>query len=141
MLVQRPTASTASSAQRQRVDAAVVGDVAGVDGVTAAAGSIQAFTQLVKADGTVGAENGLGVTIGANWIADDRLNPFHLASGRHPHRVAPTPRSTPVPRLAGRQLGDTFSALTSIGAPPATLVGTAERCAIDGCRAVADRDD
>ena len=69
---------------RARVDAAIVDQVAGVDGVASAAGSVQGFAQLVHADGSVATDDGLGVTIGANWIADEELNPFQLADGRAP---------------------------------------------------------
>ena len=46
------------------------------------------MTQLVEADGTTSATDGLGVTIGANWIDDERLNPFALSSGRAPEAPA-----------------------------------------------------
>ena len=36
--------------------------------------------------------DGLGVTIGSNWIADERLNPFDLAEGRAPERGRDGPR-------------------------------------------------
>jgi hypothetical protein len=51
--------------------------------VDAAAGSVQGFAQLVRADGEV-AEQGLGATLGMNWIDDERLNPFQIDAGRAP---------------------------------------------------------
>jgi hypothetical protein len=57
-----------------------------VDGVDAAVGSISGFAQLVGADGQASATDGLGATFGANWIGDERLNPFTLDTGRAPGR-------------------------------------------------------
>src|SRR5262245_51992414 len=69
---------------RDRVDGGVIDEVASVDGVDAARGSIQAPTQLVLADGSISETDGMGVTIGANWIDDERLNPFTISTGRTP---------------------------------------------------------
>src|SRR5687767_9715808 len=69
---------------QERVDAAVLEDVRNVAGVAAASGTIEGFAQLVHADGTVGSLDGIGGTIGAMWIDDERLNPFDLSSGRPP---------------------------------------------------------
>ena len=83
-IVQRPEAiEGAGSGTRERLDAIVVDRVLAVDGVAAAAGSVQGFAQLVRANGEV-AEQGLGATIGTNWIDDERLNPFQLDEGRPP---------------------------------------------------------
>src|SRR6187431_1316619 len=60
---------------RDRVEAGVVDQVAAVDGVEAAQGSVQGVTQLVYADGTLSVTDGMGVTMGANWVDDERLNP------------------------------------------------------------------
>jgi putative ABC transport system permease protein len=85
VVVQQPqTVDTEWGDARERVPASVVGSTKDVDGVKAAAGSIQGFAQLVKADGTVGSLEGLGVTMGANWVNDETLNPFSLHSGRAP---------------------------------------------------------
>ena len=52
--------------------------IRGVDGVDAAAGSIQGFAQLVEADGTVvDRPTASAATIGANWIDDDAPQPVH----------------------------------------------------------------
>ena len=36
------------------------------------------------ADGSTSKTDGLGTTVGANWIDDTQLNPFTLASGHAP---------------------------------------------------------
>ena len=66
---------------RERIDASALDTIRATSGVAAAEGSIQGFAQLVRADGTTKPANGLGMTIGSNWIADERLNPFSLAEG------------------------------------------------------------
>jgi putative ABC transport system permease protein len=117
---------------RQRVDASAVDDVAEVDGVAAAAGSIQGFTTLVHADGTVASESGMGVTIGANWIADVELNPFTLSSGRIPSADDEAVLDNGTFEREGWRFGDTFQVLSSVGPHSLTLVGTASFGAIDG---------
>src|SRR5687768_10070294 len=66
---------------RERVDTATLERVRNVDGVDAAAGSIQGPAALVGSDGTVDSSNGFGGVLGANWVDDERLNPFALATG------------------------------------------------------------
>lgn len=117
---------------RDRVDAAVVDQVAGVDGVAVAAGSIQGFAQLVHADGTVASEDGLGITIGANWIDDERLNPFTLATGRAPAAGTEAVLDQQTVTDEGWALGDEISVLTLDGPSTFTLVGTATYGELDG---------
>src|SRR5687767_1603063 len=69
---------------QERVDESVLEQIRGIDGVDAAAGSIQGVAQVVTADGEVDTGGGLGGTVGFAWIDDERLNPFHLVSGRAP---------------------------------------------------------
>src|SRR3954470_19420547 len=80
----QPVDSEFSSSARPRVDAALVDQVTGVSGVARARGSIEGSTQLVLADGTTSKTDGIGTTVGANWLGDDQLNPFTLASGHAP---------------------------------------------------------
>ena len=85
VVVQRPVAIDGEfDDARERVDAATLDRVLAVDGVEAAAGSIEGFAQLVDADGEARVTDGLGATIGVNWIDDDRLNPFSIADGHAP---------------------------------------------------------
>src|SRR5947209_4225921 len=70
----------------ERVDAATLNRIRSVDGVDAAAGSIQGYAQIVDRNGKVAAAaDGIGGTMGISWIADRRLNPFSLRAGRAPH--------------------------------------------------------
>ena len=71
--------------QRGPIDAALVATVAAVDGVEAAEGRIQAPVQLLNPRGRpVGTSSPIAATLGGNWVAVDRLNPFRLAAGRQP---------------------------------------------------------
>ncbi len=120
------------STTRDRVDADVVDQVAAVDGVATARGSIQGFAQLVHADGTVGTDDGLGVTIGANWIDDERLNPFSLDAGHAPEGPDEAVIDRQTADDEGWEPGDRFSVLTADGPHELTLVGTATYGAVDG---------
>jgi putative ABC transport system permease protein len=71
--------------QRPRVDAALVDTVRGVDGVAAASGSIQGYTQIIDTEGSPSATPGNGApTYGGNWIPVDELNPFVIVDGAPP---------------------------------------------------------
>ncbi len=72
--------------ERGLIDESLVEQVAAVDGVAAAAPSVQAFGKLVGADGETIGGNG-PPTFAGNWIADRELNPYELAKGRAPRRV------------------------------------------------------
>jgi len=120
------------AAARARVEGPVVEQVASIDGVAAAAGGIQGFAQLVHADGSVASEDGLGVTIGANWIDDERLNPFSLASGRAPEAGDEAVLDQHTAEDEGWALGEDFTVLAVDGPTTFTLVGTATFGAIDG---------
>ena len=85
MIVRRDAAIDGELATtRDRVEAGVVDEWPPSTASRSPAARSRAMTQLVEADGTTTATEGLGVTIGANWIDDERLNPFALSSGRAP---------------------------------------------------------
>lgn len=85
IIIQQPDAvSDGNVESRARLPESVVARVESVSGVAVAAGSIFGFAQLVLDDGTTTALGGLGQCIGINWIDDDSLNPFVIASGRAP---------------------------------------------------------
>jgi putative ABC transport system permease protein len=69
---------------RERVDTATLNRIRAVAGVDAAAGSIEGQAALVGSDGKAAAATAFGGALGANWIEDQRLNPFTIASGRPP---------------------------------------------------------
>jgi putative ABC transport system permease protein len=109
---------------RDRVDAGVVERVAAVEGVGVARGAIQGPTQLVEADGSTSPTDGLGVAVGANWIDDERLNPFSLSSGRPPRADGEAVIDANTADDQGWQLGDTVRVLTRAGPVELVVVGT-----------------
>ena len=117
---------------RARVDAPVVDQVRAVDGVDAAMGSVAGLAQLVHADGEVSATDGLGATIGANWLPDERLNPFTLAAGRPPTGAGEAVMDVATVTEQGWVLGDRFTVLTMAGPHELVLVGTATYGEVDG---------
>ncbi|QGG94390.1 ABC transporter permease [Actinomarinicola tropica] len=123
----------AFASARGRLDAAVVDDVAAVDGVAVARGSIQGTAQLVHADGeAAAADDGLNVTIGANWIDDERLNPFSLSDGRAPESADEAVVDQRTADAEGWTVGDEIQVLTKEGPATLTLVGTAAYGDVDG---------
>jgi putative ABC transport system permease protein len=130
VIVQQPETIEASDV-RERVPASTIDEIRSVDGVRSVVGTVQGFAQLVKADGTVAAPDGLGVTIGANWVDED-LNPFDLANGHAPRGPTEAVLDKSTAQREGWALGDTFSVLTQDGPHEFTLVGTATMGALEG---------
>lgn len=110
---------------RERVPAAVVDQLRTVNGVETAHGSIQGFAQLVKADGTVATLDGLGATIGANWVDDDELNPFTLSAGTAPVADDDVVLDEATVEREGWTLGSPVTVLAKGRPTTLTLVGTA----------------
>ena len=117
---------------RDRVDASLVDQVAAVDGVDHAVGAIQGFTQLVHADGDATETDGIGGTIGANWIDDEALNPFSLATGRAPEAAGEAVLDQYTADHEGWALGAEFTVLTKAGPATLRLVGTATYGDLEG---------
>src|SRR3954463_2299883 len=69
----------------ERVDAATLARIRQVDGVDAAAGSIEGFAQIGGSDGKIAPPGGMGGPLGVSWISAARLNPYTLRAGRAPH--------------------------------------------------------
>lgn len=81
--VVRAQGSDTASRQRGLVDAALLDDLAGIDGVASVAPEVEALAQVVGADGTaIGGEG--PPTLGVNWIEDATLAPYDLVEGRAP---------------------------------------------------------
>lgn len=116
---------------RDRVPADTLDTIRGVDGVAAAAGNVSGYAQLVRADGTVASTDGVGMTIGANWV-DQSLNPFELASGRAPRADDEAVLDVATARREGWKQGDQFAVLDKSGRTELTLVGTATLGEIEG---------
>src|SRR5688572_25277666 len=115
---------------RGRVEASLVDAIRGVDGVAAAAGTVEGFAQIVRADGTMGATNDLGATVGTAWIDDD-LNPFDLAAGRAPGVGDVVIDKGTVDR-EGWTVGDTITVFGNDGPAELVLSGVATFGQIDG---------
>jgi putative ABC transport system permease protein len=109
---------------QERVEASLVDRIRAVDGVDAAAGTVEGFAQLVSSDGTAIGTDGMGGTIGVSWIADERLNPFDLSAGH-----APGPGEIVLDQATfeseGWTLGDTVGVLANDATTDMTIVGTA----------------
>lgn len=110
---------------QERVDAGIVDRIRSIDGVDAAAGTIEGLAQLVAADGTATKTDGIGGTMGVAWIDDERLNPFHLSSGRAPEGPAEIILDQATVEDEGWTLGDTVGVLAKDATTPMTIVGTA----------------
>jgi putative ABC transport system permease protein len=117
---------------RDRVDAAVVDQVAGVEGVQGARGSIGGFAQLVHAGGKAADTEGMEMTLGANWIDDDRLNPFTLSAGNAPVAPDDVVVDLRTAEAEGWQIGDGITVMTKAGPAPLTISGTATYGAVKG---------
>ncbi len=122
-----PTASTASSAATaSRVDAAAVPRSRRRRRCRRTPpASCRASPSWSAPTATVADDGGMGVTLAANWIADDVLNPFQLVSGsRDRWRRRRGRSSTPAPPGGeGWTVGDTFTVLSSRRAPDAHAGG------------------
>lgn len=116
---------------RERIPADVVERVAAVDGVELAVGSVQGFAQLVEADGSVASADGLGATVGANWIDAD-LSPFDLSTGHRPDGPDEAVLDQATAEDQGWSLGDSFTVISAVGPRELTLVGTATMGDVEG---------
>ena len=79
----------------------------------------------MKPDGTVGTLDGLGATIGANWIADPTLNPFTISSGHAPEADNEAVLDRKTFDDNHWALGDTVSVIAKGQPTTFTVVGTA----------------
>ena len=112
--------------QRARLDESLADTIGGIDGVAVAAPSIQAYAQIVDKDGEPMGDPEMGApTYGANWLADDDLNPFELAAGRAPEAADEVVIDQGSAKAAGYQVGDDASVLTQAGEQAVTIVGIA----------------
>ena len=110
---------------RERVDASTLAQVRDVDGVDAAVGSIQGPATLVGPGGDVQAADAFGGVFGSNWVEDERLNPFDLATGHVPRREDEAIIDQSTFDSEHHTLGDTITVLGKGEPRHLTLVGTA----------------
>jgi putative ABC transport system permease protein len=110
---------------RERVDTPTLQRIRAVPGVDAAAGSIQGQAALVGPDGKAEGAQAFGGVTGANWVDDQRLNPFSIVSGHSPRAGDEAVIDQSTFDKEHRTLGGTITVLGK-GAPRRlTLVGTA----------------
>jgi putative ABC transport system permease protein len=133
VVVQQPSAVEAQGVElRDRVTSDTLERIRDVAGVDVASGFVQGLAQLVGADGTVSSFDGLGATVGGNWITDARLNPFSLVAGHAPDGTGQAVLDQQTAREQGWVIGDSFTVLAK-GAPvELTLVGIATFGSLDG---------
>ena len=117
---------------QERVDASLLDQIRSVDGVDAAAGSIEGLAQVVAADGTATKTDGIGGTMGVAWIEDERLNPFTLSSGRAPSGPTEIVLDQATVEDEGWTLGDTVGVLAKDATTQMTIVGTATFGDVEG---------
>jgi putative ABC transport system permease protein len=72
-----------ATAPRTGIDAALLQRVRAVNGVAEAQPYLEGYAKLIGKDGTAIGGSGPPTTA-ANWIADPRLNPYHLVQGHAP---------------------------------------------------------
>ncbi|MEQ1788066.1 MAG: ABC transporter permease, partial [Acidimicrobiales bacterium] len=115
-----------AGAQRPRLDASLAEAIGEVEGVASAEPFIQAFAQLVDKEGEPIGDPEMGApTFGANWLADDDLNPFELASGRAPEAADEVVIDRGSAKVAGFEVGDRTTVVTQSGVQPVEIVGIA----------------
>ena len=118
--------------QRPRVDTAVVEAVQGVEGVAAASGTIQGYTQIVDREGEPVGDPGNGApTYGGNWITIDDLNPFVLTEGAPPTADDEVVIDKASADDTGYAVGDTARVLTVSGSHEVTVTGIARFGEVD----------
>ena len=111
---------------RPRVDASLVTTVEQVEGVADADVVVRGFAQLVTSDGRAVEAAGMGAaTLGANWIPNPALNPFHLVDGSAPATADEVVIDRGSARRAGLVVGDEVEAVTGNGTSHVRVVGIA----------------
>lgn len=117
---------------RGHIDEALLAEVEAVDGVAAAAGNTEGFAQVIGKDGEPHGDPAMGaVTIGINWVADERLNPFDLVEGRAPRDGREVVLDRGTAQDTGYRLGQAVPVQTQAGTERYELVGVARFGATD----------
>lgn len=121
-----PDFGAGPTAEMATIDQALVDEVRAVDGVAVAGGYVQAFGQVIDANGDpVG---GLGApTYVYSWIDEPGLNPFRIADGdgRAPVGSGELLVDAATAQLASMALGDSVDVQFATGAQSFELVGIA----------------
>ena len=98
-------------AQRGLLDDSLVEEVAAVEGVAAAEGSIEGYGQILAKDGDALGGNG-PPTLAGNWIDDPELNPYNIAEGRAPRTGNEVVINRGAADDGDLEIGDTTTVLT-----------------------------
>jgi putative ABC transport system permease protein len=118
-----PVGMGVSSAQSS-VPASLVDEIAGVDGVAAVAGYVQAEgIYVLDEDGEVLQSNG-APGLGVSWTTDASLSQSEVTDGRAPERIGEVALDKSTAEKIGYEVGDRVTLLTTGPRVEATLVGT-----------------
>ena len=118
--------------QRPRVEASLVDSIADVEGVEAATGTIQGYTQILDPEGEPVGDPGNGApTYGGNWIAAEELNPFVLVDGAAPAAAGEVVLDKASADDTGYVVGDRARVLTLQGVQDVTVSGIARFGEVD----------
>jgi len=83
--MQQPAGDSFLGFQRPPVPASLIDQVRAVPGVSAVAGMVTGYAQLVGENGApIGNPTRGAPTLGGSWVSDARLNPYTLVPGGHP---------------------------------------------------------
>src|SRR5664279_4117485 len=115
-----------TGAQRGRIDAALLPQVASIDGVAAAEGSVFGYARLIGKDGKALGNPATGApAIGTNWSDNDQLNQFRLVSGRPPRSDTEVVIDRKSARDGHLSVGDTTTVLVQGPPQHVTIAGIA----------------
>jgi len=116
---------TPFGSQRARIDAALVPEVAAVDGVTAAEGQVVAQIRVLDRDGKPLVSSQGPPNFGLNWLTSPQLNGWNLAEGVPPTGPSDIVLDARTAADGGYAVGDTVQVSASEGVRPFTVVGIA----------------
>jgi putative ABC transport system permease protein len=127
-VVRQPEAfETFGESQRDPVPAALVDEVAAVDGVKVAEGATQTYVQLVDADGEEIGNPSMGPpTFGTEWSEVDELNPMNIVEGRAPERDDEIVTDKGTADDGDLKVGQEVRVLSNLRPKAYTLVGIAK---------------
>jgi len=107
---------------RDPMDESVVADVAAVDGVALAEGSVSGAVQVIKPGyEPPTATMGGSPVFGFSWGASDALNPWTIADGQRPVGPDEVAVDRGTAKTQGIAVGDTVTVLSSLAPRPATV--------------------
>ena len=115
--------------ERGRLDGSLVAALTRLDGVAAAAPSIEGFAQIIASDGDPMGGNG-PPTLAGNWIDDPRFNPYQIVEGRAPAAAGEVVIDRRSARLGELAVGDDAT-LRTPDPLAVTVVGIAKYGSVD----------